>query len=125
MNYLQRYVYGGLLLLASSPIGTMAQTNPSRYDRQQVFSPIFFTSNGNEYRSASGAPGPKYWQNRVDYTIHATLNEPDTSIQGEVAIHYTNNSPDSLEFLWLQLDQNLFDPGSRGSCHYSRDRRPV
>jgi hypothetical protein len=116
MKYLQRYVMGGLMLMACTPIGTMAQSSPSRYDRQQVFSPIFFTTNGNEYRSASGAPGPKYWQNKVDYTIHATLNEPDTSIQGEVAIHYTNNSPDSLEFLWLQLDQNLFDPGSRGAA---------
>ncbi|HUB61798.1 MAG TPA: M1 family metallopeptidase [Puia sp.] len=98
--------------------GVFAQGAPatSKYDAHELFGPYFFTTNGNEYRSASGQPGPKYWQNRADYVIRATLNEPDTTIEGEVTINYTNNSPDKLDFLWLQLDQNLFRPDSRGAA---------
>ena len=93
-----------------------AQETISSYDHNQTFDPTFFTHNGNEYRSANGAPGPKYWQNSVNYTIHATLDEKDTTIRGDVSINYTNNSPDSLNYVWLQLDQNLFDPNSRGAA---------
>ena len=71
---------------------------------------------GNAYRSANGTPGPMYWQNSASYLIHATLSEKDTSITGDVTISYTNNSPDKLDYLWLQLDQNLFDPNSRGAA---------
>jgi hypothetical protein len=88
----------------------------SHYDQDALFNPFFYTHNGNVYRSADGSPGPQYWQNRADYEIHATLNEKDTTITGEVTIHYRNNSPDSLAFLWLQLDQNLFAPDSRGAA---------
>ena len=55
-----------------------------------------------------------YWQNSASYLIHATLSEKDTSITGDVTISYVNNSPDQLEYVWLQLDQNLFDLKSRG-----------
>ncbi len=106
---------GGLLLAALPGAGAWAQS-PSKYDQHEAFPPYFFTTNGNEYRSASGAPGPKYWQNRADYLIRATLNEQDTTVSGEVSIFYTNNSPDKLDFLWLQLDQNLFRPDSRGAA---------
>ncbi|MEO6669489.1 MAG: M1 family metallopeptidase [Ferruginibacter sp.] len=85
------------------------------YNQQDFFSPEFHPPTGNAFRSAKGVPGPMYWQNSVDYLIHATLNEKDTSITGDVTISYTNNSPDKLEYLWLQLDQNLFDSSSRGS----------
>jgi len=68
---------------------------------------------GNVFRSANGTPGPMYWQNSSDYLIHATLSEKDTTIFGDVTITYTNNSPDQLEYLWLQLDQNIFKPNSR------------
>ncbi len=78
----------------------------------------FFTENfnppaGNEFRSAKGIPGPLYWQNSASYVIHATLSEKDTSVTGDVTITYTNNSPDQLDYLWLQLDQNIFKPSSR------------
>lgn len=106
---------GGLLLAALPASGVLAQTTSS-YDQHELFSPYFFRTDGNVYRSASGAPGPKYWQNRADYVIKATLDEPDTTINGEVTINYTNNSPDKLDFLWLQLDQNLFRPDSRGAA---------
>ena len=60
----------------------------------------------NEYRTASGAPGPKYWQQRADYIIKATLDEPKLSLTGTETISYYNNSPDVLTYLWLQLDEN-------------------
>ena len=106
----------GGLLLAALPGTTVLAQSPSNYDQHEIFSPYFFRTDGNVYRSASGAPGPKYWQNRADYLIRATLNEQDTTVSGEVSIFYTNNSPDKLDFLWLQLDQNLFRPDSRGAA---------
>jgi hypothetical protein len=63
-------------------------------------------------RTASGAPGHAYWQQRADYTIRATLDEPNRAIQAAETVTYHNNSPDTLSYLWLQLDQNLFTPGS-------------
>ncbi len=66
----------------------------------------------NEYRSASGAPGPKYWQQQADYVMDIVLNDDNQSISGKETITYTNNSPDVLRYLWLQLDQNLFAKGN-------------
>ena len=63
-------------------------------------------------RSASGAPGPRYWQQRADYTIRASLDTTANVLTGTERIHYVNRPPDALAFVWLQLDQNLFAPGS-------------
>ena len=63
-------------------------------------------------RSSSGGPGPEYWQQRADYTIQATLDIATNVITGTARIHYVNNSPDSLGFVWVQLDQNLAAPTS-------------
>lgn len=101
--------------MAMMPFFAVAQTK-STYDQLQVFDHSFFTHNGNELRSANGAPGPKYWQNKADYVINANLVEKDTLIKGNVNINYTNNSPDTLNYLWLQLDQNLFRSDSRGAA---------
>ena len=60
----------------------------------------------NEYRTASGAPGPKYWQQRCDYDITCELDEPNRKITGKETLTYYNNSPDNLTYLWLQLDEN-------------------
>ena len=64
------------------------------------------------YRNASGAPGPAYWQQKVDYDLEATLDESSHRVSGTGRITYHNNSPDTLTFLWLQLDQNNFAPTS-------------
>lgn len=66
-------------------------------------------------RTASGAPGKDYWQQRVDYDIDATLDDATQRITGRERITYHNNSPDTLRFLWVQLDQNLFSPTSIGN----------
>jgi hypothetical protein len=60
----------------------------------------------NEYRTASGAPGPKYWQQRCDYDITAEIDEPNRRLVGKETITYFNNSPDVLTYLWIQLDEN-------------------
>src|SRR6185312_9498928 len=60
----------------------------------------------NEYRTASGAPGPKYWQQRCDYDIKADLDEDKLLLTGSETITYFNNSPNELTYLWLQLDEN-------------------
>jgi Peptidase family M1 domain len=86
------------------------------FNKHDFFLESFNPAAVNAYRSASGMPGPMYWQNNASYLIHATLSEKDTSITGDVIISYTNNSPDKLDYLWLQLDQNLFDPASRGAA---------
>ena len=59
------------------------------------------------YRSASGAPGKAYWQQRADYVIKAELDEKNNMISGEETITYHNNSPEDLSYLWVQLDQNV------------------
>jgi hypothetical protein len=84
------------------------------YDPKQVFDPTFLNEPGTAYRSGSGAPGPMYWQNRADYKIDASLDTVKQEISGTVEITYSNNSPDELNYLWLQLDQNLFTRKSRG-----------
>src|SRR5918993_5975395 len=66
----------------------------------------------NTYRSASGAPGHQYWQQRADYNISAELNDENQSLKGTETITYTNLSPDKLIYLWVQLDQNIFDKES-------------
>ncbi|MGV3640315.1 MAG: M1 family peptidase, partial [Adhaeribacter sp.] len=64
----------------------------------------------NMYRSASGAPGPKYWQQRADYDIQVELDDENQVITGSEMVTYYNNSPDPLRYLWLQLDENEHDP---------------
>ena len=88
----------------------------SNYNAKEAFNPQFYPYPGNDFRSASGEPGPKYWQNRADYNINCTLDTTKHSVSGDVAITYTNSSPDNLKFLWLQLDQNIYKKDSRGSA---------
>ena len=66
----------------------------------------------NVYRNAAGAPGPSYWQQQVDYSIEAFLDEESQSLSADMEISYLNNSPDELSFVWLQLDQNRNRPNS-------------
>jgi hypothetical protein len=108
---------------ASSPAAAAAarprtvDTDPlARVDRMEWPGP-------NATRAASGAPGPEYWQQRADYTIAVSLDTAQQRVAGSVTIRYTNNSPDTLHFVWLQLDQNLYRPGSKGSTLFPADSR--
>ncbi|MFA6947222.1 MAG: M1 family peptidase, partial [Pedobacter sp.] len=102
------------LLCAVSEAFTQQEQAVNKYDYHDTFGPIFYTKNGNEFRSAGGQPGPKYWQNRADYKLSVRLNEKTNEISGTEVLTYTNNSPDKLPFIWMQLDQNLFKEDSRG-----------
>lgn len=115
---INRSAFLWVLLCIWCSAGFAQQADPpvSNYDPHAAFSPLFYAQNGNEYRSASGAPGPKYWQNRADYSITANLEDTKNTVSGTVTITYKNNSPDRLSFLWLQLDQNLFSSSSRGNA---------
>lgn len=77
-------------------------TNQSKF--RQLYQEF---STPNSYRSASGAPGPNYYQQQADYKMDISLDDKNARIYGEETITYTNNSPDALEFLWVQLDQNV------------------
>jgi hypothetical protein len=66
----------------------------------------------NDYRTASGAPGSRYWQQRADYEIDAVLDEKNLTVIGTETVTYHNNSPDALTYLWLQLDENQHDPNN-------------
>lgn len=108
---LSRILYLGFGLLT---LNVSAQDAP-KYDYHEAFKPFFYQNNGTDYRSASGKPGHNYWQNRADYNLTIALNDQTNELVGSSEITYTNNSYDSLEFLWLQLDQNLFAKDSRGA----------
>src|SRR5438874_5590558 len=77
----------------------------------------------NQLRGGSGRPGPRYWQRRVDYAIAVTLDTATHTISGRETIRYTNHSPDTLRYIWLQLDQNLFRDDSRGAMLNPPDAR--
>ena len=66
----------------------------------------------NQYRTGSGSPGAKYWQQQADYSIEVEINDETQVLTGSETITYHNNSPETLHFLWLQLDQNLFASNS-------------
>jgi hypothetical protein len=94
---------------------TTNDTISSNYQPPELFSPIFYTQKGNEFHSANGDPGPKYWQNRVDYQIKANIDTATKTLSASDNIIYTNNSPDDLQFLWLQLDQNTYKKDARSN----------
>ncbi|MBL7698176.1 MAG: M1 family metallopeptidase [Chitinophagaceae bacterium] len=86
----------------------------SKFDAHEAFAPEFYPNYGDNFRTADGRPGRDYWQNRADYAIDARLDDVAHTLTGTVVIKYTNNSPNALNFLWVQLDQNLYDPESKG-----------
>lgn len=105
--------FAGIFFFTFTIIGFSQE---SKYDHREAFNPQFYPYPGNDFRSASGEPGPKYWQNRSDYKINISLDTTTHKVSGDVEIIYTNNSPDNLKFLWLQLDQNIYRKDSRGSA---------
>jgi len=106
-------------VLGVSVISAQAQDDlvkQSKYDPHALFGPIFYSVGGTISRAATGEPNIGYWQNKADYQISASLNDETNQISGTVTITYKNNSPHALPFLWLQLDQNLFNKDSRGQA---------
>ena len=102
------------ILLINATTAQEKATLKSVYDPNALFSPLFYSQQGNNLRTGNGEPGKEYWQNRADYIIRAELNDQSNQINASVTMTYVNNSPTQLNFLWFQLDQNLFNPASRG-----------
>ena len=83
------------------------------YDPRLTFAPLTLPDQSNAYRSGNGAPGPSYWQNEADYELHADLDAAAKQLKATETISYTNNSPDLLRSLWVQLEQNIYKKDSR------------
>ncbi|WP_254062563.1 M1 family metallopeptidase [Acidobacterium sp. S8] len=92
---------------------TAPSAAPSSYDPRLTFAPLSLPDPVNAYRSSNGAPGPSYWQNDASYELHATLDTSAKELRTTEIITYTNNSPDTLPNLWVQLDQNIYRKDSR------------
>ena len=103
-------------LLGGNAVPTNVSEIKSKYDQHALFSPLFYPSAGNAFRTATGEPGSAYWQNKADYKIAASLDDVTNKVTGSVTISYKNNSPIDLPYLWLQLDQNLYELSSRGQA---------
>ncbi|SMO42593.1 M1 family metallopeptidase [Fodinibius sediminis] len=99
------------LLLTVSPLSAQERENNTV---QEAFVP-YETGPSTIYRSASGASGAHYWQNSASYEMDVALHPEEHRVTTSMTIHYTNNSPQPLEFIWLKLDQNLFDDDSWGA----------
>ncbi|MEO9080174.1 MAG: M1 family metallopeptidase [Rhodanobacter sp.] len=99
--------------LVSAP--ATAADSHAGFDPQALFAPLSLPNAVNAFRSGAGRPGPQFWQNRADYSIQARIDPATHTLSGEETITYTNHSPDALDELWVQLDQNIYKPDSVGA----------
>ena len=103
-----------IFLLFIFPAALLAQekTTPTlpkqqgKYDTNKFSQMYDLLATPNMFRTASGAPGPAYYQQQADYKIDIELDDKNSKLSGSETVTYSNNSPDSLEYLWVQLDQN-------------------
>lgn len=111
MNRFKYHIFSALFMFASMAIaqeqGTQQEREPGHYNQSKFKQLYEEFATPNTYRSASGAPGPDYYQQQADYVMDIVLDDENAKIYGEETITYTNNSPDDLEYLWVQLDQNV------------------
>lgn len=96
-----------ILVVIALNAHTQSNYNTSKFHQLEEWWPT-----PNEYRNGAGAPGHSYWQQRADYDIVVSLDDEKQTISGSEKITYSNNSPDALSYLWLQLDQNIYKKGS-------------
>ena len=94
------------------------------FDSLQLFAPLQLPQPVNAFRGGAGKPGPLYWQNRADYDLRASIDPATRTLSGEETITYRNHSPDALDVLWLQLDQNIYRTDARARDARSPWRRP-
>lgn len=115
-------ILGGVASLACVTSGWAATTLPPGQAARapDVFMPQPMPDRPTAFRSAAGVPGQAFWQNRADYSIDATIHPDTKSLSGQETITYTNNSPDGLDVIWLNLEQNEYKPDSR--AQFASDR---
>ena len=123
LNYLYRPILNNYLHEETYLLDSILSVNcyyaicaQSKYDNKEAFNPQFYPYPGNDFRSASGEPGPNTGKTVLIIRSIARLIQATHRVTGEVEITYTNNSPDNLKFLWFQLDQNIYKKDSRGSA---------
>ena len=115
-----------ILLVASIGFSQNIQNNPKSNHGNKFEQLGTILPTPNNFRTASGAPGNQYWQQKADYDIDAFLNEKDGLLEGSEQIAYTNNSPDALSYLWLQLDENEHNPNNESNnFNGSKINQPV
>ena len=123
---MSRRITAALLVAAAavplSQTHAQARPVPRPVTDTSIFAPLVLPT-PNEFRAGSGAPGARYWQNRADYTLRTTLDTTTTSVKSEMTLRYTNNSPDTLRFIWLQTEQNAFKARSLNSFIFAEDSR--
>ncbi len=129
--FLSRAAAAAVVLLSAAAVGaqqTMTvppQTPESRRGAgdTSIFAPLNLYPSPNVYRTGDGRPGAHYWQQRADYDLHATLDTAAKSLSGTMTLRYTNNSPDTLTFIWVQTEQNAFRPNSLNTLVFAPDSR--
>jgi len=104
-HFSNQLIYIGLsVIFGSITFGYSQSTHQRKFEQLGTALP-----SPNSYRTASGAPGIDYWQQKADYKISVELDDENQRITGKASVTYTNNSPDNLNYLWVQLDQNVRD----------------
>ena len=121
-----------ILIMSSAGFATAQETESTQQERKaghlnnNRFKQLYQEfSSPNQYRSASGAPGPAYYQQQADYKMDIVLNDDTSVLSGTETITYTNNSPDVLEYLWVQLDQNVRASDSKTSLIEANGAAPA
>src|SRR4051812_27790391 len=125
----------GIVSIATAPVFGQATGQPPQPDRKpmnafdptgtpdtSMFAPLNLPR-GTEYRSGSGAPGPRYWEQRADYDLRGTLDTAAKTLRGEMTLRYTNHSPDTLRYVFFQVEQNAFRDKSLNSFVFPAESR--
>jgi hypothetical protein len=111
-----------VILLVKFAEGQPASPENAPNSNWPKFAPLTYQSNGSTFRSANGSPATNYWQNKSDYSINAILDTVQNTLTATETISYTNNSPDILNMVWLQMDQNTYLPNARSQYYTNRYR---
>jgi len=111
-----------LMFLAAVAVAAPA-AHAAPYNPYLTFAPLTLPAPASTLRTGSGTPGPALWQNRADYAIDAKIDTATQRLSAEETLTYTNNSPDGLDFLWIQLDQNIYRQDSRAGAFGGAGRR--
>ena len=119
-------IAAAITLPSSRSVGAQAAASPVRpslpVGDTSIFAPLVLPT-ANDQRGGSGAPGARYWQNRADYALAATLDTATKTLRGEMTLRYSNRSPDTLRYIWLQVEQNAFKDRSLNAYIFPQDSR--
>ncbi len=119
-----RFLIGSAALAAlAAPLAAQQQFDTIGVGDTSIFAPLNLSPGPNAFRLGSGAPGPLYWQNRADYVLNATLDTTTRVLTGTERLTYTNNSPSTLPYIWVQVEQDAFKKGSLNSFVYGPNTR--